>query len=179
MVPWHILLCKEWRPAEHIGSASSRFCGCLQFADRDQHVLSPHKERDISIFFRAQCAELKDMAGNKAVFGLRMRRHMVTAVQSAGDPHAHVHCTTDAGRVCLPALQDAILSLVSDHPAYCFGNRVPTHSRVCHLPCVHLSEAAETVKPGSVHWRAGVSAKPDSPARVAAWLSSSDPGSMS
>ena len=184
MVPWHVLPCKEWRPAEHIGSASSRFCACLQFADRDQDALSPLRERDISIFFRAQCAEMKDMAGNKAVFGLRMRRHMVTAVQSAGDPHAHVHCTTDAGRVGLPALQDAILSLVCDHPAYCLENRVPTHCRVCHLPCLYLSEAAETVKPGSVHWRAGEAGLADKRRRccadpVAAWLSSSDPGSMS
>ncbi len=176
--------CEDSRHTEHVRSASLRFCGCLQFADWDQDALSPLRERDISIFFRAQCAETKDMAGTKAVYGLRMRRHMVTAVQSAGDPHAHVHCTTDAGRVCLPALQDAILNLVCDHPAYCLGFRLPTHCRVCHLPYVHLSEAAENVKPGSVHWRAGESGLADKRRwccadPVAAWLSSSGPGSMS
>ena len=39
------------------------------------------------------------MTGTDAVYGLRMRRHMVGAVQSARDPQASVHCTNEAGRV--------------------------------------------------------------------------------
>ena len=47
------------------------------------------------------------MTGNDVFYGLRMRRHMVGAVQSAQDPHASVHCTNEAGRVRSHAPSDA------------------------------------------------------------------------
>ena len=76
----------------------------MQFADMDQAVSTLPRERDISIFFLAQCAP--SMQGDKFVFGLRMRRHIVDAIQSAQDPLASVRCTHESRVRSLPLAHD-------------------------------------------------------------------------
>ena len=51
------------------------------------------RHRYTSVFFLAQCA--REM-GLDEEYGLRMRRHIVDAVQSAGNPTVSVRCTSEA-----------------------------------------------------------------------------------
>ena len=77
--------CTRW-----IAYVTSKICPA-QFAELDEWTYG--RQRDTSVFFLAQCA--KKMGCNE-VFGLRMRRHIVDAVQSAGDPTVSVRCTSEA-----------------------------------------------------------------------------------